>query len=168
MASTKQTTSSSWKRCQRKVYLAGARALRIIDKICTGPFYRLLSEVDNILELNPHLEKMRSCFEKWADDSSSLLFNQEIIFDDNIAEVHRDDLFFCLFDSDDIELNILTQQALEIIFHTFVILLERQGTDQLPCRKYWQPSEQLKKQAANVPTTNVVSERDFAVFDMLI
>ena len=73
-----------------------------------------------------------------------------------------------MFDSDDIELNILTQQALEIIFHTFVILLERQGADQLPGRKYWQPSEQLKKQAANVPTTNVVSERDFAVFHMLI
>ena len=56
---------------KEKIYLAGARALGIIDKICTGPFYRLLSEVDNILELNPHLEKMHSCFEKWAD----LLFN---------------------------------------------------------------------------------------------
>ena len=84
---------------------------------------------------------MRSCFEKWADDSSSLLFTQEIIFDVNIAEVHRDDLFFCLFDSDDIKVNNLTQQTLEIIFfHIFVILLERQAADQLLGGKYWQQS----------------------------
>ena len=40
--------------------------------------------------------------------------------------------------------------------------------NQLPGGKYWQPDENLKTQAASVPTSNIVSERDFAVFDVLL
>jgi hypothetical protein len=51
---------------------------------------------------------------------------------------------------------------------SILLVLERQAQDQLPGGKYHQPSEAMKKQAASVPTTNTISERDFAILDILI
>ena len=47
-------------------------------------------------------------------------------------------------------------------------MLERQCQDQLPGGKYADPSPQLKMQASSVPTSNIISERDFAIFDNLL
>ena len=41
------------------VYLAGVRALGILDKIVTGPFFRLTETATSVLELNPHLKRMQ-------------------------------------------------------------------------------------------------------------
>ena len=46
------------------VYLAAVRALGILDKIVTVPFFRLTENTKSILELNPHLKRMQECFEK--------------------------------------------------------------------------------------------------------
>lgn len=45
---------------------------------------------------------------------------------------------------------------------------ERQAQDQLPGGKYATPSPEVLAQAANVPATNMASERDFGVFDLLL
>lgn len=49
-----------------------------------------------------------------------------------------------------------------------MILFERQAQDQLPGGKYATPSPELLAQAVNVPATNMTSERDFGVFDLLL
>ena len=49
-----------------------------------------------------------------------------------------------------------------------LLVLENQCEYQLPGGKYWQPDENFKTQASSVPTSNIVSERDFAVFDVLL
>ena len=66
------------------------------------------------------------------------------------------------------QLETFTQEALEIIFNSWMILFERQAQYQLRGGKYATPSPELLAQAANVPATNMASERDFGVFDLLL
>lgn len=66
------------------------------------------------------------------------------------------------------EFDTLTQQALEVVFHAILIILERQCADQLPGGRYWNPDENITMIASNVPTTNRASESDFAVLDLLV
>ncbi|KAJ8342686.1 hypothetical protein SKAU_G00326140 [Synaphobranchus kaupii] len=154
---------------QEKAHLAGVRALGIVDKMVTGPFWRLISQQgNNILSLNHHLLNMKIQFERWSQDASSLL-EGEALFSEDIVEVHKDKLYEELFrESGDDEFQIMTQEALELIMTAMLILLERQAADQLPGGRYWSPTEEVRAHASNVPTTNVVSERDFAVLDMLV
>ncbi|KAJ8353653.1 hypothetical protein SKAU_G00212200 [Synaphobranchus kaupii] len=154
---------------QEKVFLAGVRALGIIDKTVTGPFWRLLNTPEtNILSLNQHLLTMRIQLQRWSKHASSLL-EGEPLFSPDIAEQHQDILFEELFrESADEEFQVLTQQALELVMSAMQILLERQAADQLPGGKYWDPSAQIQAHASNVPTTNMLSERDFAVLDLLV
>ena len=153
----------------QKVHVAGVRALGIIDKVITGPFWRLLEQSPNILYLNPHLFQMKLQLEAWSKDSSSLLDGTETLLPTDLVCIHKDIVYDSLFaDTDDAELDTLTQEALEISMTSLLLILERQAQDQLPGGKYWEPSESLKQSTSNVPTTNVVSERDFAILDMLV
>ena len=43
-----------------KLFLAEVRALGIVDKIVTGPFWRIVENVNNILAINPYLLQLRS------------------------------------------------------------------------------------------------------------
>ncbi|KAI8503618.1 hypothetical protein Bbelb_185890 [Branchiostoma belcheri] len=45
---------------------------------------------------------------------------------------------------------------------------QQPAEEQLPSGKFWQPTEAEQKKSEHVPTTNVVSERDFAVLDNLL
>lgn len=154
---------------QERAFLAGVRALGIIDKTVTGPFWRLLNTAGfNILSLNEHLLTMRIQLERWSKDASSLL-EGEPLFPEEIAEQHKDELYEELFrESADEEFQVMTQQALELVMSSMLILLERQAADQLPGGKYWEPSEQVQAHASNVPTTNILAERDFAILDLLV
>ncbi|CAH1240912.1 Hypp6193 [Branchiostoma lanceolatum] len=49
---------------RQKVYLAGVRALRIIDKTITGPFFRLLGVEKIVLDMNVYLHQMQLCLER--------------------------------------------------------------------------------------------------------
>ncbi|KAJ8361879.1 hypothetical protein AAFF_G00415970 [Aldrovandia affinis] len=44
---------------------------------------------------------------------------------------------------------------------------EFQVMTELPGGKYWEPSEQVRAHASNVPASNVPSEQGFAVLDLL-
>ena len=113
------------------VYLAGVRALGILDKIVTGPFFRLTETATSVLDLNPHLKRMQECFEQWSMDASPLL-EGATLFDEDIVPVHQDDIFDSLFPEQSVQLETLTQEALEIIFNSWIILFERRAQDQLP------------------------------------
>ncbi|KAJ8375537.1 hypothetical protein SKAU_G00061170 [Synaphobranchus kaupii] len=139
-------------------HLAGVRALGIVDKMVTGPFWRLISQQgNNILSLNHHLLNMKIHFERWSQDASSLL-EGEALFSEDIVEVHKDKLYEELFrESGDDEFQIMTQEALELIMTAMLILLERQAADQLPGGRYWSPTEEARAHAnkcANIKCAN--------------
>ena len=149
------------------VYLTGIRALGILDKIVTGPFFRLTENAKSVLDLNPHLQQMQKCFEQWSQDASPLL-EGETLFNEEVVPIHRNEMYESLFKEQSEQLETFTQKALEIIFNSWIILFERKAQDQLPGGKYATPSPELLAQAANVPATNMASERDFGVFDLLL
>lgn len=110
---------------------------------------------------------MQKRFEQWSQDTSPLL-EGETLFDEQVVPIHRDEMYESLFKEQSVQLETLPQEALEIIFNSWIILFERQAQDQLPGRKYASPSPELLAQAANVPATDMASERDFGVFDLLL
>ena len=149
------------------VYLAGVRALGILDKIVTGPFFRLTETATSALELNPHLKRMQECVEQWSMDASPLL-EGATPFDEDIVPIHRANIFDSLFQEQSVQLETLTQEALEIIFNSWIILFERKAQDPLLGGKYASLSSEQLAQAVNVPATNMASERDFGVLDLLL
>ena len=71
-------------------------------------------------------------------------------------------------DVDNVDHDVMTQQALELSLMAISVILERQCADQLPGGKYWKPTTSISQIATNVPTTNKASESDFAILDMLV
>ena len=119
-----------------------------------------------MLALNPYLLRLKIKLSTLCKDASSL-FTGGVIFDESHT-LHKDDMYECLFaETNDVEFDILTQQALEVIFHAFLIILERQCAYQLPGGKYWHPSEDVQAMSSVVPTSNIASESDFAVLDLI-
>ncbi len=55
-------------------YIAGCKALGIIDKIVTGPFWRKLeSSTVSILEMSTVYSEMKEKFDQWSSDAQSIM-----------------------------------------------------------------------------------------------
>ena len=149
-------------------HIAGARALGIIDKLVTGPLWRLVEKVDTILDLNEKFQYMQSKFREWAEDATPLLFDADNVNIFNV-EIHKDDIYTALFsDSNDELLDSLTIEALELILHHFNLVVQRQLSDHLVGGTFDNPSDELKKEASHVPKSNQIGESIFGSFDRLI
>lgn len=149
------------------VYLAGCRALGIIDKILTGPIWRHIESVDHILDLNDMWLTFLNYLEEFSTDPSGLLEGKPLYPKLTV----EDDVYKELFNADDEELTTLTLESLQILCTNFLIIVHRQLGDNLPGGKFSiecvDNFEMLKQDSATVSTTNIVSERDFANFDRL-
>lgn len=153
---------------QEPLYLAECRALGIVDKLITGPFWRLIEQTPSVLSLNSDLAKLQAKLDQWSKDATPLLDGSEAIFENVV--IHRDALFESLFHDEEgsIQMDTFTKMALEMICHGLLLILERQAKDQLPEGKYSQPNEHLCSLTAHLKGTNIVSERDFAQLDWLL
>ena len=101
------------------VYLAGIRALGILDKIVTGPFFRLTENAKSVLDLNPHLQQMQKCLEQWSQDASPLL-EGETLFNEEVVPIHNYEMYESLFKEQSEQLQTFKQEALEIIFNSWI------------------------------------------------
>lgn len=145
-------------------YKAGVLALGLLDKFITGPYWRKLNKAKNILALNQPLLQLKEKLEGLAQDSSPLLDGNFKLYDD--IDIHMDLLYDALLKPDPTDAS--TQVYLEAVMHGLLLILERQAEEQLPGGCHYQPSQKLLLAADNVPTTNIVSERDFGSLDMLL
>ena len=151
--------------------LACIRALGIVDKILTGPFWRIIEGVDHILVMNKYLSLLKAKLDRLYKDARPILNKQEFIFDesDDLVEITRDDVYEKLFEeTGSSEFDELTCKALEQIFYAILLILQRQAKDQLDGGIYGKPSKLQLISASNVPAHNKASESDFAIFDLLI
>ena len=157
-----------------KLFLAEVRALGMIDKIVTGPFWRIVENVDNVLSITPYIKKMSSVLSDWSQNANPLFMGQELFnkepgldYDDELVKI--DVLYEELFkDSGDKDFDVMTIQALEHICAGILIIVERQAADHLPGGEYFRASEEDKAKFSNVPAHNKASESDFAILDLLI
>ena len=88
--------------------------------------WRLIESCHSVLELNPFLLHLKVKLTELCNNASSVLSGGHI-FDDTDVTLHDIDVIYSsLFEeTSDIEFDVLTQQALEVIFHEFLIILER-------------------------------------------
>ncbi|CAG2215742.1 unnamed protein product [Mytilus edulis] len=149
--------------------MAGCRALGIVDKLLTGPLWRIIENVDHILDLNDIWLVFKNSIELLSKDASELIEGK--VFYPKFTK--KDEVFNSLFINNDLdeELNLLTIEALQIILINFLIIIERQLSDCLPGGIFNENTEGVNKdlrvESTTVATTNIVSERDFANLDRL-
>ena len=146
-------------------YLAGCRALGIIDKLITGPLWRHLQLAStSILTMSEVYTSMKEKFEEWGDNAQTIVEGFA-----NFLPQHEtnDDVYKCLFM--EAENDVMVQELLQIIFKSFAATVQRLLLDHLPGGIYHSVAgSNIVEETTSVPTTNVNPERDFAVLDRLM
>ena len=97
------------------------------------------------------------------EDGTPLLLRDAISPD---LPVVNNDISGKLFEKTDPDVEAMCAQTLEMACCAILLILERQCADQLPGGKFWDVGNAEIYQ--NVPSTNVISERDFAQLDLLL
>ena len=146
-------------------YKVGYRALGLIEKLVTGPLWRIMNKEKCVLGMSKHYQNLLECFEKWAVDCTSFLNNET--FCDN-SFVSHDECFESLCTPVSDEVQRMTKECLEIIFSGFVVVSRRMLHDHLEGGKYSVITPGLEKEAMTVSTTNADPERDFGMLDRLM
>ena len=108
-------------------YWAACRALGLVNKFITGPFWRLLESNTPILEMNEKYQHTVACFEEWACDATSILNGEARLFQEYLLHIDHVSDTLLKPSSDD----LLVQEILETIFSGFSALLQRMVTDHL-------------------------------------
>lgn len=150
-----------------KSFVAGCRALGLISKFITAPFWRILEDKTvHVLEMTQKYQHLLSYMERFAENSEEFMKGNVVVFGN--VEIVRDELFESLIKPSD-EYDVLTAQALELIFSAMVVKTKRMLADHLEGGKYdisAHPQEQLETQS--VQKTNVGPERNFGMLDRLM
>lgn len=80
-----------------KIYVAEIMALGIIDKVITGPMWRLFEQEGGILSLNPYLKTAVDEYKKWGCDAASIFEGDQLFMDiPNCSNNFRDSIEICV------------------------------------------------------------------------
>ena len=151
-----------------KSYIAGCRALGLINKFLTGPLWRLLVKVENVLEMNKYYQRIEELCAKISEDASDFLKGKVIFFDEYEGDLmHRNHIYNSLMEPNE-NYDELTKQLLEIIFGSFSVITKRMLADHLKDGKLDKANENLYSELESCPTTNVYPESNFGVLDRLM
>lgn len=147
-------------------FIAGCKALGIIDKLVTGPFWRhLQSSTISILGMSGVYTNMREKFERWSSDAQKVLENEEMLFEDCTSTA--DEVASYLFEPADDD--HLVQELLQLLCKAFTLTMDRLLIDHLPGGVFHEVSDPtIITETMSVPKTNVSPERDFALLDRLM
>ena len=128
----------------------------------TGPLWCVLESQDiSILDMNEKLCHLKSCLEQWSQNAIPVLTGEAVLYDDfppMKAHIFESLVTPSLYDA-------TAQEVLEVLLSAFSTLISYLVGDHLPDGKYHNPSAKLITETKSIPTTNVISERDFAKFD---
>ena len=149
-------------------FIAGCRALGLVNKFLTGPLWRLLVKVKNVLTLNKYYQRIEEISMQISEDATEFLKGNVIFFDDfDDGLMTKDHIYDCLMQPSE-KYDDLTKQILEIMFGSFAIITKRMLHDHLKGGKYSQPSAELIQEVESCPTTNVFPESNFGSLDKLM
>ena len=148
------------------MYIAGCRALGLIDKMITGPLSRKIQEsTSSILELGKCYCNMKEKFGAWSVNSETLpqgsaALEQGMVF-------HVDEVWDALIKPD--QSDVVVEEVLQLIFRAFSMTCQRLLVDHLPGGVYHSVTDPaIIQETASVPATNASPERDFAVLDRML
>ena len=114
--------------------------------------------------MNERFCHLKSCLEQWSQNAIPVLTGEAVLYDD--FPPTKDHIFESLVTPS--VYDATAQEVLEVLLSAFSTLIFRLVGDHLPDGKYHNPSAKLITETKSVPTTNVVSERDFAKFDRFL
>ena len=109
-----------------------------------------------VLNMSKHCQDLLFYFEKWAEDCSSFLMNNETFCDRSF--ISEDKCFDSLNVQVSVEEQKMVKQCLEIIFGEFVVVSHRMLHSHLKEGVFSTITEELKKEASSVSTTNAATE----------
>ena len=147
-----------------KLYQACFRALGIFGKVTTGPLFQLIEDDSfHIFQLNDVWNEVVKQMEEFSKDAH-LLLKEHVVVPGGITV--QDDVYKELFkETDDEELDSLTEHCLRILCCSGAILLQHKLEDQLPGGKFYSPSAEIFPETKTTPKHNIICECDFAHLD---
>ena len=148
-------------------YRVGCWALVLIEKLGSGPLWKIISKEKQILNMSAHYQDLLSFFEVCADDASGFVKGYKTFCD--FAFVNQDLCYRKLITPDEL-IDDMTKQALEIIFSGLAVVTRRMLHDHVGDGKFanGRNDQELVKETQSVDTTNVEAERDFGMLDRLM
>ena len=146
--------------------VAGCKALGIVVKLVTGPFWRYLQTSSiPILQMSEVYTKIRDTFQKWSEDAQPVLDNEALLFSTTTS--FQDDVMDCLYKPTENDDSV--QELLQLLFKSFVLTIERLLIDHLPGGEFHSvDNPTVISETLSVPITNVNPERDFVVLDRML
>ena len=147
-----------------KLYQACFRALGIFGKLITGPLFRLIEDDSfHIFQLNDVWNEVIKELEELSKDAQPLL-NEYVVVPGGITV--KDEVYNELFkETNDEEIDSVTEHCLRILSCSAAILLRCQLEDQLPGGKFYSPSAEIFMETRTTPKHNIICEHDFAHLD---
>ena len=152
------------------VYLAGARALGIINHRLTTPLWTVLESDIHILDMNTKYQFIVDKLNAWTEDPSKLL--QVPAENDELASVLvpavEDEVSKALYSSDlSEEICLQTSEALRLMCASMARVSERMLADHLIGGKWDNAAQEMRDETRTAPKTNIASEHDFGQLDRL-
>ena len=147
------------------LFHAGCKALGLINKLVTGPLWRIFETNPSIKEINKIYTKMRDKFYQWSLNSCEVLEGANVLFDADFYKPN-DTIFQSLMKTNSTDEETLV--FLQVIFKAFYLLCDHMLTDHLPGGVHDDDSEKYALETESVPKTNTICERDFALLDRFI
>ena len=110
--------------------------------------------------------QLKSCLEIWSEDASGVVSGEAMLFSNFLPT--KDQIYESLFTTS--VYDATAWEILEVLFGAFstLVYVSRLVEDQLPDGKHGNPSVELITETKSVPTTNVISERNFANLDRFL
>ena len=102
------------------VYMAGCRAVWLVDKVITGPLWRKLKESTiSVLQMSNVYSEMKNKFDSWSNDANGLIKGKAKL--ESAGEIHINEVWTALIETckEDIEL-------LQLLFGTFSVTTQRE------------------------------------------
>ena len=100
------------------LYIAGCRALGLIDKVITGPLWRKIKDSSvSVLGMGHVYSELLEKFDSWSLDAQSFIEGSATL--ERANRIHVDDVWGDLIA--DHESNVSTQELLQLLFKAFSI-----------------------------------------------
>ena len=127
------------------VYMAGCRALGLVDKVITGPLWRKLKESTiSVLQMSNVYSEMKNKFDSRSNDASGFIKGKAKL--ESAGEIHINEVWTALIETCEEDIDTMTIELLQLLFGTFSITTQRMLIDHLPKGKYHSGTDQQGKE----------------------
>ena len=154
--------------CSVSPFLAGCRALGLLDKLVTAPLWRIIESKGHILDMNTHYETLERFFQRTAKDACMFMEGKDAPFPDLVKDKDKDPVLRKLLEHVQGTGDEMTQQIIQYICVAWQAYICKAVKNHLPQGKYHEVTEDFKEVTKSALKHNKFPERVFGILDHLI